>query len=313
MKDELLIEFLLNETDAERTAEVQQWLDADPANRAYFSQFELIWNTSKNLAAQSTVDEEVAWMEFKKKVNKKPAVKKLNFTWMKVAATLLLIASTWLLYNTYGPQRYTELYANENILTKTLPDGSVITLNKHSNLSYASNFKGNRSVRLDQGEVFFKVTPNKEEPFIIEAEQVSVKVVGTSFNVKHTKNLTEVIVETGIVQVSKNNETVELRQGEKVSIGSTSGKLIKQRNSDQLYNFYQSKVLIANNTPLSKIIAVLNQTYNSNISFKNNEISKLTLTTTFREKSLNDILTIICETHNLEMTRNQNQILLSYK
>ena len=91
-----------------------------------------------------------------------------------------------------------------------MPDGSVITVNKNSTLSYPSEFKGKtREVALN-GEAFFKVTPNKEKPFIIHVNDVTVRVVGTSFNIRSEKGKTEVIVETGIVQVTKNKRTVSL-------------------------------------------------------------------------------------------------------
>jgi ferric-dicitrate binding protein FerR (iron transport regulator) len=234
-----------------------------------------------------------------------------GFRWLRIAAVLVLIAGVVFLNKYINRNQYTSVTTDQLVLTQTLPDGSEITLNKHSNLSYASNFNTDRSVRLEQGEVFFKVTPDKQHPFVIEADGVSIEVVGTSFNVSHLHDTTEVIVETGIVKVSRGKELVELRMGEKVLIAPGSEKLRKQQNTDQLYNFYQSKVLLAVNTPIHKIAEVLNKTYGANIVFKKPEIGRLTITTTFKDQSIDQIVEIICETLNLKAEHNQNQILLS--
>ncbi|MNR18056.1 fec operon regulator FecR [compost metagenome] len=101
----------------------------------------------------------------------------------------------WTIYQFVTPVAYTAVMAGNKVMTRTLPDGSELTLNKKTQLSYASNFKNNRSIRLDSGDVFFNVAHDKSHPFVIEIDEVSVEVVGTSFNVKHVNSQTEVIVE----------------------------------------------------------------------------------------------------------------------
>jgi transmembrane sensor len=331
--DDILIKFLLNESSAEESTAVRQWMDEDSSNREHYAQIEHIWTSSKKLAKTSEVDEEKAWMKFQQRVStgiksnqseagpqevqqtRAAVVRPLNpgFRWIRIAAVFVLIVGA-VLINKYMLQgSYTEVTALQQVLIQTLPDGSEITLNKNSNLSYASNFKKDRSIRLEKGEAFFKVTPDKKHPFIIEAHGVSVEVVGTSFNVKHLNDTTEVIVETGIVKVSLGKEKVELKRGEKVLITAGTSKLLKQQNTDQLYNFYQSKILIAANTPLVKIAEALNKTYDTNVTFKNAAVGQLTLTTTFKDQSLDQIVDIICETLNLTAEHKPNQIILSDK
>lgn len=324
--DDILIKFLLNESTAEENTAVREWLDADAANRKQYAQIESIWSSSQKLATNSTTDEQQAWIRFKERIQELPVtsseeaqpqssalIRTLNpaFRWMRIAAILVLIAGLVFINKYVGKSRYTDIVAYQTVLTKILPDGSEITLNKYCNLSYADNFTENRSIRLQQGEAFFKVAADKQHPFVIEAGGISVMVVGTSFNVKHLNDTTEVIVETGIVKVSRGKDLVELRKGEKVLILPSAGKLHKQQNTDQLYNFYQSKVLVAVNTPIAKITETLNKTYGTNIGFKDAEIGRLTITTTFKEQSVDQIIEIICQTLDLKAEHNHNQILLS--
>ncbi|MDR0545010.1 MAG: FecR domain-containing protein, partial [Odoribacteraceae bacterium] len=73
--------------------------------------------------------------------------------------------------------------------TVTLEDGSIVQLNSASTLSYPVVFTGDeRRVRLS-GEAYFRVTPGKDAPFIVEVEDLCIRVTGTEFNVNtHKKN-----------------------------------------------------------------------------------------------------------------------------
>src|SRR6185295_8602769 len=72
----------------------------------------------------------------------------------------------------------------QNVLVDTLSDGSVITLNKRSTITYPSKFKGNTRAIALKGEAFFNVAPDQKKPFIISVNDEQETVVGTSFNIK---------------------------------------------------------------------------------------------------------------------------------
>ncbi|SHE85867.1 FecR family protein [Pedobacter caeni] len=319
MTDELLIKFLLKETSEEENTAIQEWLAAEPANISQFIEFEKIWEASKTLAPASKVDEEQAWNTFKektKKLNKKEEAVvlplKKNYTWLKVAAVFVLAIGAWTLYQLMAPVAYTELTANNEVLLKTLPDGSELTINKKSQLSYASDFKNDRSVRLDSGEVFFSVAHDKTRPFVIKADQVSVEVVGTSFNVKHDKNQTQVIVETGIVKVRLGNEEIRLIKGERVSISNVTKKLIKEQSEDQLYNYYRSKQFICTGNTLAEVAQVLSEAYGVKITV-DPAAQHHTFYTTLKLTSIDENLKVICDALNLTRSGNEQEILLSNK
>ncbi|TCC84161.1 DUF4974 domain-containing protein [Pedobacter hiemivivus] len=314
MTDELLIKFLLKETTEAESITVQNWLDASPNNTTYFLQFEKIWNSSKTLSSQSKINENDAWLRFKQKTTNSTITRQLKprYNWLKIAAVFVLIAAGWSLYNIVKPVSYINLRAGNTVITKILPDGSKLTLNKNARISYANNFKKNRSIHLQQGDVFFNVAHDKAKPFVIDIDKVSVLVVGTSFNIKHLANQTEVIVETGIVKVTLGRDQINLQKGEKIVINNSTDKLIKEQNTDQLYNYYRSQEFIANNTPLWRMVEVLNEQYSANIIINDPAIKNLPLNTTLKTAaSLDRNLDVICETLGITMQRKQNQILLS--
>lgn len=314
MNDELLIKFLLNQSNSTENDEVNNWLSLAEENPIYLAQLQKIWVQSEKLKSKSEVDVEAAWLKFKGSVNAKPIVKlRIWNTRLGIAAMLALAVSAVTLYTIFKGSGYTDLHVNAKVLSQVLPDGSELTLNKFSHLKFANNFKSNRNIRLDSGEVFFKVRKDKSKPFVIEINNVSVEVVGTSFNVKHLKQQTEVVVETGIVKVSLGNREVLLHQGEKVMIVKDDVKLDKLPVKDQLYSYYRTNLFIAEDTPLLELVAVLNQAYGSNVVV-DESVKHLTITTTlpYRKSLSQNLNTIVKTLDNLKIKRNQNQIILSY-
>lgn len=70
------------------------------------------------------------------------------------------------------------------VRTIRLPDHTEVTLNRYSSLTYPERFKGDtREVQL-QGEAYFEVAKDARHPFIVQAQEVNVKVLGTHFNVE---------------------------------------------------------------------------------------------------------------------------------
>ncbi len=310
---------LLGETNAAEQQLLQQWMKEDPANQAYYDQLKRIWESSRQLAAVSTVDTEMAWEKFQQRINKseesKITAQRSRFAWMKVAAAVIVLVSLgWLGYNLFSTDTAVKelvVQTQQQVVSDTLSDGSVVVLNKNSSISYPSKFKGNtRKVNL-KGEAFFNVTPDKQKPFVIDVNDVQVTVVGTSFNIKSHQGQTEVLVETGIVRVTKNGKTVELKAGEKILVGAADTAMAaKQVVSDQLYNYYRSKEFVCDDTPLWKLVEVLNEAYGTNIEIGRAELKNLRMNTTFVNESLDQVLEVIRLTFSIKVTKTGDKIIL---
>lgn len=96
--------------------------------------------------------------------------------------------------------------------TYKLPDGTVVKMNSRSYIKFPEAFKGQSREIVLRGEAYFDVTHNQERPFLIHTGQLTTKVLGTSFNIKYTKETAslEVAVETGLVSVADNR----IKEGE---------------------------------------------------------------------------------------------------
>ena len=294
---------------------MEEWLKEDQANATYFNQLKTIWEKSLELAAVSNVDENKAWNSFKERIHNggaKPApvvplVKRFYFKAI-AAAAILIIAIGLFWWNQPAPEK--TLSSGLAVVSEKLADGSEITLNKQSSLHYPTAFKGKtRKVEL-KGEAFFKISPDKAKPFIIDVKDVQVTVVGTSFNVREDSSFVEVLVETGIVKVSREGQEVTLQAGEKIKMPFTGNLPGKESVKDKLYNYYRTKEFVCDDTPLWKLVQVLNEAYKTNIVFGREELKELRMNTTFNNESLDQVLDVIHLTFNINVRRENGRIIL---
>lgn len=318
INDDLLVKFMLGITTPAEQQSVEAWIAADSANAKYYEHFRLIWDESKKLAAVSTVNEDDAWKRFQQRVGANEdtggaRIIKPDFSaWRRnlaIAATLLVLlgaAGFWFM-KTSRPQH--TVYANNTVRLDTLPDGSFVTLNKQSSISYANSFTKERHVKLE-GEAFFNVAQDPGRPFVIKVNDVTVKVLGTSFNIKSTNGKTEVIVETGAVEVTKQHHSVQLQRNEKAIVTDQDEAPVKQNNTDELYNYYRTQTFVCNNTPLWKLVDILNEAYGVNIVIANTTKRDLPINVTFSNSSLDSTLKIIALTYGITVDQNGNNITL---
>jgi len=293
-------------------------MNENETHQQYYNQFKKIWDSSKELAAVSNVDVNKAWERFQNRISGRhePAkILKSRFSWLRIAASVILIAglgiAAFILVNKNTTPKEMVAQTGQNVLVDTLSDGSVITLNKRSTITYPSKFKGNTRAIALKGEAFFNVTPDKKKPFIISVNDVQVTVVGTSFNIKSENGNTEVVVETGIVRVTRSGKTVELNAGEKIVMAANDSIASKEAISDKLYNYYRSKEFVCDETPLWKLVQVLNEAYDSKIIIGRKELNEKRITTTFYNESLEKILEIIHLTFDITVIKKEDgQIIL---
>ena len=139
-----------------------------------------------------------------------------NMWWAAASILLLFTISGLFTYQYYKShlvdiQEYTA--KNGHKTTFSLPDGTIVTMNSNSVLSYDINSFGKkyRQVTLN-GEAFFDVAKNKEVPFIVSTGNANVKVLGTRFNVEgyFTDKSMKVTLESGKVSMNISGTPMEV-------------------------------------------------------------------------------------------------------
>lgn len=304
MSEELLIRYLLGEGSPDEISEVEAWAASHSANAKKLDEISRILETSKRLAQFSPVDEREAWVRFKSKrgpVLNQPVEllpEQVYSKWFSIAAAvLLLIGAGTLTYLFSGKSGssvdWVTLRVDNQVRVDTLPDGSIVHINKKSTIAYPGNFTSKREVKLT-GEAFFNVKHDDAVPFSVQVEDVSVRDIGTTFNIKNRGHHIEVIVGSGIVKVIKNEATVQLSAQQMVSINMGDKGLKVQRNSNELYNYYTSNNFSANKTPLWRLVDVLNEAYGADIKIENEALRNTPITVNIRlQDSLENILNVI--------------------
>ena len=325
INEDLLVKHLLGETGPDENARVEAWLAAHPSNRRYYEDLRLIWRESRRLGdnfQETDEQEEAAWQKFRRRIHPShlkavkhtPAPKRILPLWTKIAAIFLLAASiTAILYlinaNTAAPEK--RVASTTTPLTDTLPDGSRITLNKQTNIKYPAKFKKERTVQL-QGEAFFAIAPDKAKPFRVYTNGVTITVLGTSFNVRDSDTTTEIIVETGMVRVTDSLHDVLLHASEKLVLRKGDPALSKDSAHNKLYKYYRTKEFVCDDTPLWQLAASLEEAYDVKINIADPQLRELRIIATFRDASLDQILSVIHETFRIKVTRSGNQVTLNH-
>lgn len=312
MKEDLLIKYVAGECSPEEKSKILKWAAEDAEHQKRLDGLVFVWNSTENIKHDSSIDAQASLSRLKDKVEFHQEMRR-PLLWLKIAAILICIcaAGGTLWHQFYSVRTETmQALTKENVAETKLADGSVVTLNKNSLLDYPERFKGNkRMVKLARGEAFFKVSPDKNKPFLIDANLVTIRVVGTSFNVKLIHKNTEVIVETGKVEVSAAGKSWSLLPGQKLLIGA-EGQVLKEGNTDLLYQYYRSGEFVAKNTPLWRMTEVLNEVYQVNIVIPDQNLRTLPLNTTFKKESLGDILKVIAQTFQLRVDKKGTEIRL---
>ncbi len=324
-RDRLLVKYLLGESTPEETEKMQQWIATQPSHRQYADEFRRIWEECRLLVPAEPVDPAAAWQRFLEsgRLKAHPAATNVAFTrkarprpiflvakpWSAIAATIILLAAGTYTWWKLDVQTIPLTWqSGAAIRIDTLSDGSRVTLNKFSTLEL-QNGKTSRAVNLS-GEAFFEVTHNAHQPFTVRVNDVTIRDVGTGFNVRSTNGTTEIIVETGAVLVTAGSGAVKATAGEKVLVTAGGAKITRTPVSNRLYQYYRTKSFICRQTPLSELIIALNEAYGTNIVVQNEAINRLQITATFDNEDLDSILVVITRTFGLNIQKKGGSIIL---
>ena len=314
---------ILSEETNEHTELIKQFMADDAYNT------EKQWKELRNMSSEKEINVNKAWDSVYSRLNKNELktnkgptrMSFLKSTFMRVAAVALIMFSlgTTLVYlnNTGKLSKRTFLATgnDQKNLQVVLPDGSKIFLNRNSEFSYRANFgKRRRDVRLT-GEAFFEISADASKPFIIDAGNAKVKVVGTSFNVitKNGESAVEVYVKTGKVMLSDNSgsQSLVLDPG---FVGTMDSKISgKTLNKNPNYLAWNTGLLFYNGQKLDVVFNDLKRVYNMEIVADDPAILENQWTSPIDNLPQDKIILLICTSFNLSYTKDGNVYHLSKK
>ncbi|MEO8473799.1 MAG: FecR domain-containing protein [Chryseolinea sp.] len=186
-----------------------------------------------------------------------------------------------------------------------LSDGTVVILQPKGGLTYPPAFDiASRKVQLT-GEAFFDVAKDSARPFIIATNNITVRVLGTSFNVKSYEGAAEAVVavKSGKVSVKRpqhhpdGRDEVILTPNQEVIYNTANEKFQKKIVATPLIILAKPTLfeMQYDETPVDKIFEVLEENYGIDIIYDSKILSSCTLTTSMSEEGFYERIKIICE------------------
>lgn len=316
---DLPIRFISGETTPEESKLLEQWLNHSPENKKYFDEILRVFNNQLSDQESSEFDTDQAWHTINKSntaevpmLNKK---RSLLVQITRVAAFFILLVGIAGVYFLINPKKVI-LESQVYVVDFQLPDGSSTTLNKNSTLEYTlGDFgKQKREVTL-KGEAFFDVKTNPLLPFIIYTDNIEIEVVGTSFNVCSYPNddIVEVTVKTGKVKVKHRDEEILLSADEKARYTKTTKLIAQHLNKDPNYLGWKTKKYIFEDSPIEQVLKTIEKDFDVHFILNNKEFRQCRLFSHFDNNKLDDILTILKHTFNIEYSIQGNQIFIEGK
>ncbi len=213
--DSVLYKHLNHETTEAEERRLYAWLEEREEHRTFYFEIAAIWSAHKTLSSKQLGERCDAMMRrlnaridadeaMRREVKRRrPAWRRWALAAAAVAVVAVAVTAAWFAsIGTPGDELF-RTYLNESgeIAALRLEDGTQVWMQDGTELQYAVGAGSEeRIVRID-GEAYFDVAHDEAHPFVVKTENLSVRVLGTAFNVRaHAADpLTEVVLERGSI------------------------------------------------------------------------------------------------------------------
>ena len=329
--EELMLDLLTGKLPKEGEQELLRFLKSDPSYRQRYK--EMARTRAKSLVGKFERGKRADYEALSAALGltKKPAKRKVVLwqPFLRVAAAILLILTTsvtaYYVYRdvaeTYREPALCRMEVPLGSQTKVvLPDGSTVCLNSGSILKYDPDIlrRNSREVYL-VGEGYFEVQADEKKPFIVHAEELNVKVLGTVFNVRSYPEDAEIEVDLikGKVNAFSTSETcgnVILLPDERLTYDKKSGKMNYFHADAQQASRWTTGKLNFVNASVPEIMKVVGRRYNVRIVLRSRYIKEEVFSGSISSTlSIEEILDYIDVDNKYSWSRNGNVITVTDK
>lgn len=314
--DKLIDKYLNDQLNDEEKDKVEDWLqhitDDQAADRLIASEQE-----DRGKRIFTALDHQIR--------NSKPklSILKRMQPVLKIAASLIIFCSLIFVFRT----RLKEVFNIDQIayatnsgkhITKTiLSDGSIVWLKGNSRLIYPLRFRGSlRNVDLE-GEALFEIAKDPSHPFVIKCAGLSTRVLGTSFNIKHTSKKIEVNVLTGKVFLSSGDSiALTLHPYQKAVYSELKRTIVKEKGPVvEVASLIQGTEynMSFNDARVGDVVHRIEKKFEINIAIKEPRLMSSRITADFTDQSLLNTITIMSEALNLDFQIEEGSVMLTDK
>ena len=260
---------------------------------------EQIWQLSENYQKSYEPDLEAGLNKLKGRIKKdqRPTTPVRQLQWLRRAAAVIAL----LIAFGFALNRYVNRSAVVNITTTealvenyALPDGTLIWVNKHSNLSFPKDFSEKERVVHLEGEAFFQIAKNPNQPFVVKTADSEVRVLGTAFNLRAYSNEKEVSIEVKEGRVEFNSLATEekrnLKAGDKVSFEKEKELFSNVSAIAWKDVAWKNKKLNFTDTPIKEVAAYLKTNFGVSVVIKPKNLENCLFNASFVDNTPESIL-----------------------
>lgn len=326
--NDLIITYLAEGLEEESLIELNQWIEASQDNYAHFMELQEVWFSTIGANKDMAYNSGKAFKHFLERTRKVESKKKpflishKRIIYQVAAVAILLVvslASYW-----HGQAKvensFSDIIVEAPLGSKTkmnLPDGTLVWLNAGSKIVYSQGFGvNNRKVEFS-GEGYFEVVKNSKNPFIVNAKELQVKVLGTKFNIRNYTDDEEVVVSLveGRVRIDnllKNNNVDYLSPDEKITLDKKTGIMAKSLTKSASFVEWTNDILFFDEELLPDIVKRLERNYNLKLEIRNEALNKERFYGSFsaREQTVDDVLNMLASTGRLKYEIKDKLIIL---
>lgn len=236
------------------------------------------------------------------------------------AAILLPVCIVGFLYMYHQNKQYAAIpmtkivTQDEDQVTVTLPDGTRVTVNSHSELQYAPQTfcMDTREVTFE-GEGYYQVAKDLEHPFIIHSHGMDIHVLGTEFNFINRKkeNTAQVALINGSVKLTSlvSGKSYTMKPNEIAYIDKTTGNMdIQQAKHIEDVKAWRQKQMRFHDVPLSKVIQEIEAKYG--VSIRLEAGTNDTFTGTLPTNNLQEAIKIVAMSYGLKVNKANKRYIL---
>lgn len=308
---------LNGEATPEELAELDALSAAHPEITPTVNALERVWHQEVPIVSAEEQQRLLAMLEQRlPEITPAPVVTPVRrwrsrFAWAAGFLLLAAIGSVWLFYTHQQQVALHEVVANRGTRSQVrLPDGSVVWLNAGSKLVYDDNYGvHDRLLRLE-GEAYFDVAQQANVPFEVKVKGATVKVLGTSFNLRAYTD--EAIVETALISGSVQLQFQEdakprqalLKPGQKLILTRQPGNgftstwqpLWSNKKEDVKEIVWKDNTLSFNRESFASLATRLERWYNITVVFEQPRLKKLEFTGSIKGEKIQEVMEVLSRT-----------------
>jgi ferric-dicitrate binding protein FerR (iron transport regulator) len=291
----------LNQEEEEEIQNIQN----SPEYEDLFREMQMSWNAMQTLRKMQTFNSFDALKRISPHL-KEPFFSNWPNTFRKIAAILILPLVVYALYTTWLNHTYRHITQNVPVVEKvtasegsittfTLPDGSQVWLNEGSSLEFPLLFKGDRRDVSLNGEAYFEVAENRDMPFYVNFDGLTLEVTGTSFNVAGYDSLSEIVLTEGKVSLYDNNNSgknkvADLSPGQMALYDHKTGNSRLMETETDKYTAWTKGKLILREDSMNYVIRRLSNWFNADFIIQDPALYEYVITATFSGETLDQVL-----------------------